>query len=358
MSDYIHALSGVLCNNSIWFSAIERNGLYKYDLNTKDVIYVSLFPNEMVNERIIHKKCLLVGEQIYFFPHNGKHIHLYSIKDNSFYSIRFEEIVYDVLLDGSDILMICGEKCEKLYILNICSQIISCVKEYENNIRKYSGIRGVRFSLSNNKIWFGCIGTNYIANWDIIERKMERFKTNVGNIFAAFFEGDDTWIIDRDSPNLYYGKCSDSMNRVTPTNISVSADKNALLVPARFYNNIAFFNDKVILLPAYADSIQIYDGKKFTRIPVLSGIGMDNDPKCYGVVVEDDRLYTIPYGNHQMLEIGDDCSYMKIEWIKPYLNRYSLEDRKRIIKESCLEKRVISESEELTLGDFLNTIVM
>ena len=352
----LHAYTGVLTNDSIWYSAMELNSLYRFDLEKHTNEFVCLFSGEKSFQKEIHKICVTVGNFMVFLPFRGRHIHIYNSNVSSMVSILFEEYVYDAFTLEGDVWMVCGENGEKLYILNILDKEISCVEEYENAYKSVGKQGGRRFKYYNGHIWFGCLGTNKIADWDIQEKELSIHSTDIKNIFAICPTNTACWVIDRDTPNIYEWNYRDETVVHNIDDLYISADAKELPYSPRFYNNIFCFKDRIVLLPAFTDYVSIYDGKEIKKQRIEVPERAKNLPKCFGYVSSNKGVYLIPFCTDKLICISETLD-IRIDSSFPNMpNSLSWKEKHTVMEESIKEKGYVDESELLGLKDFLSVI--
>lgn len=74
--------------DEIYFSALNNNGLYKYNQKTRITSFVGYFPDETMDMRHIHGSGIMINNQLLFAPMNGNSIGIYNTNENRFDSIK------------------------------------------------------------------------------------------------------------------------------------------------------------------------------------------------------------------------------------------------------------------------------
>jgi hypothetical protein len=77
----------------IWFSAIDHNGLYRMDINLKNIEYMGSFPREPQEGMRLFFACTKSDNNLIFAPFNADNIAIYDIKTGGFSSVSTRERV-------------------------------------------------------------------------------------------------------------------------------------------------------------------------------------------------------------------------------------------------------------------------
>ena len=352
----LHAYTGVLYEGSIWYSCIEMNSLYRFDIAKKVNKFVCLFPDEKSGQREMHRICQYVNGIIIFLPFQGNHIHIYTPNSYMMESIFFSEYVYDSFVVDDEIWMICGLNGEKLYVFNVIDKTLREIKEYKEAYKTLGVQGGRRFKYHNGHIWFGCLGTNRIADWDIEKSELRVHNTDIKNIFAICPTDNACWVIDRDTPNIHEWNYSDHVTTHNIDDIEILADIGKLSVPPRYYNNLFKFMDRIILLPAYTDSITVFEGKEHQAVKIKVPNNARNLPKCFGYAHDINNVYILPFCTDELIHITASWDIQIGDAFQNSPNCLSLAEQKRVMKEAQDEKGYIVEGALFGLNDFLSVV--
>ena len=126
----------------IYFSAIDYNGLYKYNLETQTNEFVSFFSDELIEIRHLHGAVKCVDKKLYFAPMSGKNISIYDIERENFKTVNVSEKIGDTsskyydILEHNDILIFIPTRSE--YIITINSKTYEV--NYWNEWTKYINV--------------------------------------------------------------------------------------------------------------------------------------------------------------------------------------------------------------------------
>jgi len=128
--------------DSIWFSAIDHNGLYKMNLNNNELIRLAEFPNED-NIFELHRRIIFHNRLLFFIPYKGKGISAYHLDTGKmdYYIPDGKEIhASDAFLDGEIIWIIPRNLNQPLYEFNVEQGTFYKHEEWNSNILKIPGI--------------------------------------------------------------------------------------------------------------------------------------------------------------------------------------------------------------------------
>lgn len=76
----------------IWFSAANRNGLFKYNYSSKELVCVGIFPNERSDADFLHSEIKRYGNKLVFIPFQAKNICVYDLEEDSFENIELPQM--------------------------------------------------------------------------------------------------------------------------------------------------------------------------------------------------------------------------------------------------------------------------
>lgn len=102
----------VVVEDTVYFSAFNSNGLYKWSKNDDAPQFISYFPNEKLTQKYLHAAAYLLGDKIYFAPAAAGNIAIYDLKNKSIKSINVEGYAtgtskyYDICSNENKVYMI------------------------------------------------------------------------------------------------------------------------------------------------------------------------------------------------------------------------------------------------------------
>lgn len=92
--------SCVKIENDIWFSSVNYNGLYRYNLIEKKVERIADFPNENMWLECLHYKVCLYNHFLIFVPHLANNISIFDTVQRSFKQIAIPYLGKEFDVDG------------------------------------------------------------------------------------------------------------------------------------------------------------------------------------------------------------------------------------------------------------------
>lgn len=92
--------SCIKIKNDIWFSALNYNGLYRYNLIKKTCKRIADFPNEEMWTECLHYIVRLYEHFLIFIPHVAKKISIFDIEQEKFHQIEIPYLGEEFDVDG------------------------------------------------------------------------------------------------------------------------------------------------------------------------------------------------------------------------------------------------------------------
>lgn len=128
---YVRAGSG------IYFSALNYNALYSYDLEKEELSYICSFPDERIDIRHLHCAAVRAGEKLYFIPMNGSRIHIFDLKTDLVSSVdlgRYAAVnvpskFNKAFVDGDRIILVPG-RSHYLIVLDTLTDTVTASDEW------------------------------------------------------------------------------------------------------------------------------------------------------------------------------------------------------------------------------------
>lgn len=127
----------VKVDSGIYFSALNHNGLYSYDVEKDELSYICSFQDEVLDRRHLHSDVVRVGEKLYFIPMNGSSMHIYDLKTGAVTAIGLQQYVAQgvpskfnkAFVVGDKILLIPG-RSHYIIIFDTCTEEIYADNEW------------------------------------------------------------------------------------------------------------------------------------------------------------------------------------------------------------------------------------
>ena len=176
----------ILKNGIIYFSTLNYNGLYTYDLKNEKLNFIAHFPNERIDKRHIHGATVCVNQKVYFIPMNGCYIGVYDIKKNKVYNIALNKIpqeiyskFYGAIVRENKIILI---PCRVHYIveIDVITEEITYYEEWFKllNLEKDCNEMLVKnaFYIINEKLYLGFLLKSFLIEISLIDYSVKKIE--------------------------------------------------------------------------------------------------------------------------------------------------------------------------------------
>lgn len=350
-------------DNKLWFSNNKFNGLFSMDINTKEIKFVSFFPEERYERWAMHKKCLTYRDKIIFIPAFGNHIHVYDVSNGEITAYQLDEDgseqPYDrvsdaIILDGY-VYILPMDYHGELRRFNIYTGELEPVYEFMNQIRSIATDER-KFLLtradidSEGCIRFALYDTNILCSYNISQKNLNAYKCEVNDIFSAHTIDGRIFLLTSLSHSVYE-ICDDGEIK------EFSCIGNTQNKGGRSYNRVVKFGEEIIVLPAFNDRVYAIENEGLIEIARIDSIGEDSLSVCsFETCVINDSLWILPFETENCIVIGHDLS----EKQRISFELFDVVSRNKIQKKlfsEKIEEGIIFESENWDLSDFLSAVV-
>ena len=186
-------------NDYVYYSNLNFNGLYKYDLKTNKNTFIGFFPGEAKSTRHLHGAVKLIKGKLYFAPMSGNCIAVYDIENGSFDSYNIRDFCttkytkfYDILEFEGSVYFI-PSRSESIVKMNCKTNELNIYNNWDKyinrNLDKKSPVIKNGSFIYNNELYLPCCRDNFIIVIDLSTFIVRRIKIeNVKNGFCdAFF---------------------------------------------------------------------------------------------------------------------------------------------------------------------------
>lgn len=265
-------IPGIVCsdfavyNDSVFFSAINHNGLYRTDLEGSFLEVIANFPSEKPDTRHLHSKVCLIDQKLYFAPFNANSISIYDLNDSHMTSIDVTKTVgkihgkYSEILNTDNHVYMIPDKSD--YIISIDKD--SGVVEYHNewtkciNYNELNGSSAIKRGsfIRKNKLYMPYARRNILLSVDLKNFKpeiVEIGKKGVGFINSLYDEYQDVlWILTSQHTSILRYDFSTGNTEA----FSVDSSHQDMYFP--FIGMIGFGN-KIILVPYQSSNLMEFD---------------------------------------------------------------------------------------------------
>lgn len=191
--------------NSLFFSARNMNGLFRYKIGESKTEFLGHFKDEIIWQRTLHRQVINVENYLYFIPYNGQGISIYNKQTQTFSFVKIKErnliSVSRAFLLGQKIYMIPSDLDTPWIVFDIDSHNYEIAWDLWKSIlsrfsNKADFIRGVYDSCIHENKLFLKGEKGVIICVDLERKKVHTYKIPESyNIRNLFFDKDICYFI-------------------------------------------------------------------------------------------------------------------------------------------------------------------
>lgn len=193
--------------NGIWISAIDRNGLFRYDFIDKKIIFKGIFPRENMWGSNLHSCILEWQEKLIFIPANAENISIYNLKTETFEICRLpQELVgikhkFSNAVTREEKLFLFGDQIPGIYILDLVSKQYRQVDKFNiksNSKRKFMSFINKDYVLKSNTIYLTTrhSGAVYKVNIETENVEKQWIGDKDGGHALICHDGENFWCVE------------------------------------------------------------------------------------------------------------------------------------------------------------------
>ncbi len=343
--------------NSLYFSAWNVNGFFRYDLERKTTDYLGLFPGGQ--GRYKYGYYCDTPQKLYFSPCNENSI--VGIRKNQWDDI--EIIPIDDSFIGTSVARFGLVKYlnENLWFVpysshavmqyNLLDKKVSYYPEcFElcNRIKEFS--KGPLFRggfVLKSQIWFISIQSNIIICFDTVSKKTYCYKAgNNNDLFVNFCLGKDCfWILTRSGEVI---KWNESQGVIMRTKVSDDEIYET--------QSIVYYKERIWIDLRNSRGIVALDSDKVKTIDVLLPAPDGIDSSIGSITVIDGEVFSFPFPNNMLYIINPIDHRLEkhcVELVSDQYERY----KNDIAKKTMEEKSFFNENELFGVEDYLRGII-
>lgn len=232
----------VQIGREIWFSACNKNGIYKYDLDKKRYTFVDYFQKEKIDAMFLHSNIVQYHHKLYFIPFQAKMISVYDLVNRKIKEIKLPESRFNVtysffqkslLKDDHCILVPC--RYEKVIKLNFRDDTLEEFDIFPESIERMK--RDIPYifmggDLKNDQLWLGSFQSNCVEqiNLETNNRDKIYINDNIDGISHLHLYKDKLIVLNKRGCVLVCDMNGKVLNKKT-----IVENKNALTC---FYNSV------------------------------------------------------------------------------------------------------------------------
>ena len=344
--------------NSLFLSACNFNGLFRFDLETEELSFVSHFPCEKLSKKYLHSGVIKSNNKVFFIPYSGCSICSFDLKKNEFeydelcdkdtnyafvFPLIYKKKVFIIPSDLSGNVFRLEEGGEKFTVDRRLTDIIHDLLKLEQGAMcDLSGC-----AIHDNILIIGLFGKSKILKIDIESGEANVLTTNGITVGNLIFYNDSVWIVSSDGEKC--SKITEDGNTLCEYNLCESN--------TRGYQLFVAYNGELYLLGCVKDSLlKLVDNNwvevvneipiEFKRVTEWAFLS--------GSKVIDDDLFLFPISGNGIVKINQTGSY---SFMKTSTSDFTLDRIKKLkhedMKEDISGGIILRESNENELDSFL-----
>ncbi len=167
-------------DNDIWFSAMDYNGLYRYNLERETTIWEATFPGENMLGRNLYYQVRRYHHFLVFVPSNAATVSIYDTEEHSFRqvkipslkkkSVSISDFAVPDFAEGviyQDILYIIGYAYPAIIKINLKTEEIKLIQILHEKKDRGNLFFGVQIVMDNNLLYIPCYYRNSVYIFDM-----------------------------------------------------------------------------------------------------------------------------------------------------------------------------------------------
>jgi len=341
------AHSFVLFEGYFYYSSINNNGLYRFDLKTKTTEFIGYFPEEKMNGRHLHSKAICIEGKIYFTPMSANYISIYDVNKNTIESINISNTVgsieskyYDCVNDNDYIYFI-PSRARYIIKMNINNWELSYHDEWNDciNLEEKTSIpifkSGSFIYESNLYIPYGRDNSILIIN----THSFEVARQKIGNLEYGFVDA----IFEKENQRIWLlGNCKKKLVEYHLSNKSICEYdiSNGQVESVYPYIRMIDLGDK-IFIPAYQQDISLIFVKETKECCAIDFESMENeenkDWNAYHFSahkISEDDIWITNTGDYSILRVHRNMLIKEKIYLEDRLMKKRLYMNSNLVRES------------------------
>lgn len=325
-----------IIGRKVFFSFLQCNGLYSYDLDNEKIEFVCFFKEDPIGKENLHWDSFVYGEWIGFVPYGSIFLTLFNHKSGEMRCIRISDSLpptfFKCFLINDKVWMISQVADNRGDCRNICVFDLGITKfvpqlEVSDQIRNklgYTPDTSSFFSLSasryNNELLVALYNTNTIARISTEDLKVSYIEIKeIDDLATVSVIENRVWLSRLGGGDVY----SYSMNNDGDIKIIRSKKED---VKRRPYREIVRIKDRIIIVPDNETNLLFVDEDDYLReIPYpadMKRCAWESCPK-FGIVSEyENELLLSPQSWKSMALVSSDC-IIKLKSVDTCFDRIS-----------------------------------
>jgi len=214
----IATAASVIDDGIIWFSALDFNGFFKYDIKNEKMKWISKFEGELESSRGLHSSVHICKDEVIFTPIYDRKLRIYNKTSEKLLALdipanEYVEFFYDGILIDNEIYFMSNDL--KMWVFDVKKRTIvediqisnlikNGIKESEKKLAYVRSSEERMFLIElDKKVWH---------ELNLVERKLYTNRLEINeNIFSISFINKRYWIFFEDTMDIViWEKCGTS----------------------------------------------------------------------------------------------------------------------------------------------------
>lgn len=248
---YFHDMIKV--DNEIWFSAINRNGLYRMNDKASRMELMHYFPDEGFFATFLHSKVFSCGKKIISVPFQARQIHVFDRETKKMLAMDFSEIsdsigysFFDIALQDKNVIYMIPCRYKKMIRYDVSlgelKEIDVIKDDYKHKWNKEGPFVLKGACIVESKIYLSSFSADFIEVYDLHTNDIKYIdvplKSNgISGISHLLYEDGIFWVIGKNGTICKWEKNSGEMEliEIKRENADCYAFFNALLYKGKLY---------------------------------------------------------------------------------------------------------------------------
>ena len=346
------------CDGWFYFSAIEFNGLFRWNNETGKTEFVCFFDDELATQANLHSHVILHEKRMYFIPFSGRGISIYDLNSKKMDFVSMTDIMDSnaniavaLLKDNKIYLFPYYTRSNDFMVFDLESKEISTWNEMTIKVKKLGLNSFCDFFgavLRGNELLMVIFGTGVVLKYNFEENNLKKM------LFADYRFGNVSLVND----DYYITACDGCIYRLDEDgNLSLELNTES---KERYFFKLCENNDYLYAVPCFGQHIFMKKNnsewtcmehlmpKEFERI-------QSGEPLIWGHANNGKKLFLFPKTGNGILSIEND----KVSFCHLQMDR-EMDGIKNLLIRRSTETRdwsVINENGFITLKDYLSFIV-
>lgn len=324
-----------LYENKLWFFAYMFNGLFYYDLEYKETVFVDSTPYDKINGEFLYESIIALNKNIILLPRKSHFITIYDTDAKKFITSYIGGIAYPYCVVNSKIYFFraIDEQLEKsIYSVN-CRGEVERICSLEKIIDENGWIANISFY--DNTLWFCFVNSDNYYSYNLETKKIKKRKFKLsdgGKVHTLFCHEKGMFIIESTRPK------------------ALTTDYNGNEISEYFFD-VEYKNPNSVYIKTYKIDDQIFVNYVLLGEPYVIKL---NDNKIMADKVFEAKGYISVIGDKVLLLPEDEETRIYFSDETSVLFQFNVPDEIQDSLFNLNSKVIISERKEYGLVEFIH----